>query len=278
MTDPVENNLIENNPVIGQAPAREEPKTIDFLRHGQGEHQFDGGHSILDPCLTADGRDQASSWTKKMGIVGGRYDLILVSPLKRCIETALFAFGETRKPGGKKDRTLSRFVLCRHARERYWHDSEGNLSAPNHWDPEDNLEQFLTDLASREDAPLPRALEILHLNAADRGCLPGTGSVAEVRMEEGAPKDEASSVEALREELLARPEKRIAVVCHAGVMKYFCGFTSAQPDLENCELIQTEVKDGRIVPAGTAHAELTGAKPPLFTACRRRAPGGKRTR
>lgn len=259
----------EKEPTKPRPKRQEDPKRIHFVRHAQGWHQC--GNHDKDPCLTPAGQQQPASWAKEMGRRAGRFDVVLVSPFRRCIETALFAFEETNK-SGKKNTDKSRFVLCRHAREKYWHD------AVNQWNPDDNLEKFLTTLATRKDLPLSRAVELLDLQGRDGGYLPGTGSVSEVRREEDAPTDEGASLEALRRELLARPEKNIAVVCHGGVIKHFCGFTNAQKPVENCEMIHTEMEaDGKIVPGGTAAAERERRKPPAFTACRVPAPGGEKT-
>ncbi|MCG3088544.1 histidine phosphatase family protein [Sporosarcina cyprini] len=60
-----------------------------FIRHGQGEHTLDIPNSfqITNPSLTPNGRNQAKLLRNKFFLTED--DIILISPIKRTIETAL---------------------------------------------------------------------------------------------------------------------------------------------------------------------------------------------
>lgn len=60
-----------------------------FVRHGQGEHGLDlpGSLDREHPRLTAKGRDQVANLAGELAITDG--DLLVVSPTRRTVETAL---------------------------------------------------------------------------------------------------------------------------------------------------------------------------------------------
>lgn len=62
---------------------------IIFIRHGEGEHTRSTPESlhIPHPSLTSKGRDQAHNLKRKWDL--GAKDMIIISPTKRTIETAL---------------------------------------------------------------------------------------------------------------------------------------------------------------------------------------------
>ena len=64
---------------------------IHLFRHGQAAHNIDGGTSVHDPLLTPLGIEQAVAIPETYSFLN-RPTLILVSPLRRCIQTALYAF------------------------------------------------------------------------------------------------------------------------------------------------------------------------------------------
>lgn len=65
-------------------------KRIWIIRHGQAVHNIQRGYPFPDPPLTEKGYQQASSIT-----IDFTPDLIVVSPMRRTIETAFTAFGTT---------------------------------------------------------------------------------------------------------------------------------------------------------------------------------------
>eukprot|EP00756_Hemistasia_phaeocysticola_P045887 Hpha_TRINITY_DN19647_c0_g1::TRINITY_DN19647_c0_g1_i1::g.186159::m.186159 len=79
---------------------------VVFIRHGQAEHNVAHEYDIKDPLLTGLGREQAQA-------LGGQEHLesalkqegsiVVVSPLRRTLQTALLGFGQRTPP--------ARFVL-----------------------------------------------------------------------------------------------------------------------------------------------------------------------
>ena len=80
-----------------------------FVRHGEGEHnalidagkaegdaaKTEAGRNVLDPRLTARGREQAAGLRAKLQAEGaGAFELVVTSPLSRALETAQIAFGD----------------------------------------------------------------------------------------------------------------------------------------------------------------------------------------
>ncbi|MEK3890640.1 histidine phosphatase family protein [Bacillus sp. FSL K6-3431] len=67
-----------------------------FIRHGQGEHTLDLPESlkISDPSLTKLGIDQAISLREKIALTEN--DIILISPIRRTLETALLWSGNIK--------------------------------------------------------------------------------------------------------------------------------------------------------------------------------------
>lgn len=96
-------------------------QTVVFVRHGVALHNLHANRSLHDPCfvdspLVEAGKLQAVG----MGIkvtewMEDRIDLIIVSPLSRCIETAFAGFF----PGSYKQASPPRFVCHEDVREAY---------------------------------------------------------------------------------------------------------------------------------------------------------------
>jgi len=154
-----------------------QPRRVFFLRHGESEGNVTE-KDIPDPLLTQTGLDQAESWEGIMNEFG--VELVLVSPLRRAVQTACLAFANENMP----------MKLCREAREFEWHLKENSiLSTP------DELRSLL--------AELPRGDEVTNVD----------GALTET------PSDEEESMEHLRAMLARCPARTVAVVCHGGVMK-----------------------------------------------------------
>lgn len=66
-------------------------KVVHLFRHAQAYHNSARDNSLPDPSLTPDGIAQAKEITKNYRFLN-KPTLILVSPLRRCVQTALYAF------------------------------------------------------------------------------------------------------------------------------------------------------------------------------------------
>jgi broad specificity phosphatase PhoE len=73
-------------------------KRVLLIRHGEGVHNRDEDHDIVDPRLTALGRRQSRALRSHPAVRRFKPELIIVSPLSRAIETAALAFGKTQSP------------------------------------------------------------------------------------------------------------------------------------------------------------------------------------
>jgi len=80
-------------PLSGRlSPARLDgpPVNIYLIRHGQAQHNVTQDHLIRDPLLTALGEKQARALHGTLP----RMDVIISSPLRRTLQTTLFAFSD----------------------------------------------------------------------------------------------------------------------------------------------------------------------------------------
>jgi len=171
---------------------------ILLIRHGEALHNVSDAE-IPDALLTKTGHAQALSWKDTMHAFGA--DVVLVSPLRRTVQTACLAFGKTKAP----------MELCRAARECWWDQVENSiLSSP------DSLRTFVEELPRGEK--LAKRL---------------SGVEAALQDSADDPKDEASSLARLRKILAARPERCVAVVTHWGVVQELCGC-----DADNAEVVE----------------------------------------
>jgi broad specificity phosphatase PhoE len=78
------------------------PPRVHLVRHAQGHHNISPeGHALLDPQLTAAGKDQARRLQQDFPFYGS-ISLILASPIKRALYTALIGFDEQIRRRGLK--------------------------------------------------------------------------------------------------------------------------------------------------------------------------------
>jgi len=76
------------------------PPTITFVRHAQGFHNLNfANHQIRDPLLTDLGKVQCQNLAQSFSRLS-EVDLIVASPLKRTIYTALYSFPDKCKQFG----------------------------------------------------------------------------------------------------------------------------------------------------------------------------------
>ena len=67
-------------------------KYIHLYRHGLAEHNLSHNSNIHDPLLTTDGIESTMELLKTPNHGFNKPTLVLISPLQRCIQTALYAF------------------------------------------------------------------------------------------------------------------------------------------------------------------------------------------
>ena len=186
-----------------------------LMRHGQSEANATH-RDVPDPALTELGESQADAWRRRTR----RWDLetILVSPLLRCVQTAARAFGahegatwqvepaarehwwelaQNRGLGCSNDAAVLAAQLGRLPRSGLTAAAlEDAVGAPSeHWRPEDESKASKRELGRRS----ARATLALVTDLARRA---------------------------------AAGEKRVAVVCHWGVLAAL-----ADADAENCDVV-----------------------------------------
>eukprot|EP00439_Symbiodinium_sp_Y106_P029910 s1025_g3.t1 len=168
-------------------------RRVFLLRHGEAEHNV-SDEDVPDAPLTARGRGQANAWRDRMEEYD--FEVVLLSPLTRAIQTACYAFQE------EEDVPL---VVVRSARELWWEDV-ANQPGP--------LESVYKRLEQ-----LPRGHEVQALEAALSTKDAGT---------------EAESIRHFRTVLAKRPEKTIAVVTHWGVINALCRQSADNCEMMEC--------------------------------------------
>lgn len=153
-------------------PVAAGPVRVLLLRHGQSE-QNATGRDMPDPHLTELGCRQAGAWKGLIGALGA--EVVLVSPLRRALQTALLAYEGVDLP----------IEVCRHARELWWPEKANTLSTP------EVLHELLQGL--------PRGSEVCGIEAA-------LGNMG--------PQTEQASIAALKRELGSRPESCVCIGAH----------------------------------------------------------------
>jgi broad specificity phosphatase PhoE len=100
-------------------------QTVVFLRHGVAHHNFSGADllspTLFDPSLTSEGKlsavktgEKIKTWWKTTQ-AGKSAELIVSSPLSRCLQTAMLAF----LPGGEYERAAVPLLCIENVREGY---------------------------------------------------------------------------------------------------------------------------------------------------------------
>jgi len=184
------------SPIRALLAKRRTPQKIYLMRHGESEANI-SRRDVPDPSLTQLGFAQAKSWQETIGDL--QPDIVLVSPLRRTLLTALNAFEHEDVP----------LLLCRFAREIGWACNENTI----HSTPESMRKMLKT---------LPRGDEVYGVNEA---LIPAADD----------PKDEMESLQRLKLVLASRPENTIVVVCHFGVIAATCGCRAKNGDVYECE-------------------------------------------
>jgi len=184
------------SPIRALLAARSVPQKIYFMRHGESEANV-SRRDIPDPNLTPLGLAQAKSWAESIGDL--QPDIVLVSPLRRAVQTACHAFSYEEVP----------FLCCRFAREIGWAANENTI----HSTPA-KMQKMLDDL--------PRGDEVHGVREA-------------LTAAPDDPSTEMASLERLKMVLASRPEHTIVVVCHFGVIAALTGCRARNGDIYECE-------------------------------------------
>lgn len=169
------------------------PSKVFFLRHGQSEANAQK-IDVPDALLTDLGRVQAQAWHGDIGRFNCQ--LVIVSPLRRAIQTALLAYASVDV----------HIEICRHAREMWW-DEKANTPST-----EETIRALLSNL--------PRGEAVC--------CLEQALDVSD------APATEHESIRALKQELASRSEDVVCVVCHWGVINAMCGENADNGQVVEC--------------------------------------------
>jgi broad specificity phosphatase PhoE len=184
------------SPIRSLLAARRSPQKIYLMRHGESEANI-SRRDVPDPNLTHLGLAQAKSWQETIGDLAP--DLVLVSPLRRAVQTACHAFQYEEVP----------MLLCRFAREIGWSANENTIySTP----------VMLNKMLQK----LPRGDEVYGVKEA---LTPGPDD----------PATEMDSLQRLKMVLAGRPESTIVVVCHFGVIAATSGCRAKNGDIYECD-------------------------------------------
>jgi len=166
------------------------------MRHGESEANI-SRRDVPDPNLTKLGLAQAKSWQETVGDLEA--DIVLVSPLRRAVQTACHAFHYEETP----------MLVCRFAREIGWGCGENTVHSTT-----DSMHKMLETL--------PRGDE---LYGVKEGLHPGPDD----------PATEMESLQRLKMVLASRPEDTIVVVCHFGVIAATTGCRAKNGDVYECD-------------------------------------------
>jgi len=166
------------------------------MRHGESEANI-SRRDVPDPNLTHLGLAQAKSWQETIGDLAP--DLVLVSPLRRAVQTACHAFQYEEVP----------MLLCRFAREIGWSANENTIYSTS-------------AMMNKMLQKLPRGDEVYGVKEALTAGLDD-------------PATEMDSLQRLKMVLAGRPESTIVVVCHFGVIAATSGCRAKNGDVYECD-------------------------------------------
>mmetsp|Transcript_27859 Transcript_27859/g.83591 ORF Transcript_27859/g.83591 Transcript_27859/m.83591 type:complete len:301 (-) Transcript_27859:59-961(-) len=186
---------------------------VVLIRHGESQANATGA-DVLDPALTDVGAAQADAWRSRAS-TWPRLDAVLVSPLYRCVATAARALGACE---------AAAWECCPAAREHWWmcQQNRGRYAA-----------ELLPDLVSLPPHGLSAEAIEAAVGAPSEHWRPDEEATASKRQ---LGKRAALATLALVHDLCRRAdagaEKRVAVVCHWGVIQAL-----TDVDAENCDVI-----------------------------------------
>ena len=184
---------------LPSAVVPEWPRSVLLLRDGESVANATDV-DVLDCYLTEKGQKQAMAWRDHIGTLGA--EVVLVSPLRRAVQTACFAFANQDIP----------MELCRPAREFKWSEKQNTLGTPV------QMQELLRQL--------PRGRDVQHVEEA-------------LALGPDEPSLERDSIAQLEEILKMREENVVAVACHWGVIKRLCGASADNCEIIQCEWSQS---------------------------------------
>lgn len=200
---------------VADKPEPPAEKTVLFVRHVQGIHNVEKNPlayfnfmKTLDPGMTEKGRAQAESWVGKFEVLPEN-TLVLVSPLKRTVQTACLALQ------GQK----FSMQLCSRAREQWWASKDNQAAILTEAAPRQELEEVLAGLPGGGD---------LNLN--------------DIAVEMGFSKsaiDEEESWKELGDLLAERTEGTIVVVSHDETIRKLMKASGHEKKMKNAEVLTT---------------------------------------
>lgn len=171
------------------------PSTTTLVRHAQGYHNISvANHAIHDPLLTPTGQEQCRILSETFPKAHmDQIELVVASPLKRTIYTALLSFGPVIKQKGLK------ILLLPELQET------SDLPC----DTGSSLEEIEKEFAGQPiDTSLMRKLENADWNSKKGRWAPNSTAI----------EDRARDA---REFLYGRDEKEVVMVTHGGFLHYF---------------------------------------------------------
>ncbi|KAF2149363.1 PGAM-domain-containing protein [Myriangium duriaei CBS 260.36] len=169
------------------------PPRVHLVRHAQGFHNLNvANHTMHDPLLTPVGIEQCRTLAKDFPYTAD-VDLVVASPLKRTVYTALYSFPEPIEK--KKLKVIAMPEL----------QETSDLPCDTGSDPEEIAREFQ---GKPLDTSALATAEGKHWNDKKGRWAPHSDAIV------------ARAADA-RKWLLARPEKDIVVVTHGGFLHYF---------------------------------------------------------
>ena len=119
----------DDDEVAAQCGVPGGPTRVLLLRHGQSASQETGDKEIIDTPLSLIGTLQASAWSGTIEHIAP-VEVVLMSPLRRAVQTALLAYQGVDVPR----------EIVRHARELWWEEGQNTMGTVG--DMEELLQQF----------------------------------------------------------------------------------------------------------------------------------------
>ena len=256
-------------------------KTIHFFRHAQAEHNIWSEHDFVGPevrdtSLTPHGIEQAKEILTTAAVTNFKQPTLLISsPLRRCLQTALYAFhpdfNESLQATLEKNKEFPRGSISRNAIQKLF--KKGNIK----FESDPRIMECLSGKDSWAHYPTPveeLPPEIRALFTFPEDLFP-SGPDAEWLNREGMYKDYSlrrlatGRVNRFFRYLYTRPEEEIIVVAHEDLLRHYllpipweqpipnaCGFsftikwevTSSKVQRKKMKEIELEMSMEEIIP------------------------------
>ncbi|GAB7337930.1 hypothetical protein MBLNU457_4314t1 [Dothideomycetes sp. NU457] len=198
---------------------------VHLVRHAQGYHNLNvANHAMHDPLLTPFGEEQCRTLSKEFPY-NDKIDLVVASPLKRTIYTALNSF-----PGPIQNRHLKVIAL------------------PELQETSDLPCDTGSDAAEVQREFQGKPVDLAKLQGPE-------GATWNSKQGKWAPNSDAiqGRAQEARQWLLQRPEKDIVVVTHGGFLHYFTEDWAGHDKFQGTGWANTEFRSYTFAPEGGAH-------------------------